>query len=211
MNPVIGEMFETLQVKDEAGNTYPFHSGISLQQGLFLQGLIEDCGASQTLETGCAYGASALFICEALAKKAGSKRHIAIDPVQSTHWNNIGVANIKRAGYAFFEHIEQGSELALPGLLSKGERFDFAFLDGWHTFDHSLVDFFYCDRLINPGGIIALHDVQMPSLKKLAAYISQFSNYTIAAEYKNPFDWTEILAMKKLREEKRDWDWFKPF
>ena len=38
-----------------------------------------------------------------------------IDPFQSTDWHNIGITNLKRAGFDFFELIEKPSEnLAYP-------------------------------------------------------------------------------------------------
>jgi len=45
---------------------------------------------------------------------------------------------------------------------AQGERIDFAFIDGAHTFDHVLVDFFYIDRMLNVGGIVAFDDVGFP-------------------------------------------------
>ena len=44
--------------------------------------------------------------------------------------------------------IEKKSYEAMPELLKKGEEnYDFIFIDGWHTFDYTLVDFFYSDKL----------------------------------------------------------------
>ena len=36
--------------------------------------------------------------------------------------------------------------------------FDFIFIDGWHTFDYTLVDMFYADRLLRIGGYLLIDD-----------------------------------------------------
>jgi hypothetical protein len=81
---------------------------------------------------------------------------------------------LRRAGYNFFELVERPSEFALPLLLEQGMRVDFAFIDGWHTFDHTLLDFFYLQRMLNVGGIILIDDVGMQSINKVVRYILQF-------------------------------------
>ena len=42
--------------------------------------------------------------------------------------------------------------------LFENESLDFIFIDGWHTFDYTLVDFFYSDLLLKIGGIIIIDD-----------------------------------------------------
>jgi predicted O-methyltransferase YrrM len=49
-------------------------------------------------------------------------------------------------------------------LLERNEKFDLAFIDGWHTFDHTLLDAFLSYRMLNIGGLLIIDDVQMPPL-----------------------------------------------
>ena len=56
---------------------------------------------------------------------------------------------------------------------------DFAFIDGWHTFDFALVDFFYVDRLLRPGGVVVLDDTDFPSVWKLCRYIVSNRAYKV--------------------------------
>jgi hypothetical protein len=59
---------------------------------------------------------------------------------------------------------------------------DFAFVDGWHTFDHVLVDFFYIDRLLRVGGIVVFDDASMPAIHRICRYIATNRQYRFCAE-----------------------------
>jgi predicted O-methyltransferase YrrM len=178
---LLEKILESNQVVDEQGNTYPLHSGISRAEGEFIYSLIINNEIHRTIEVGCAFGISSLFICSALAQK-DSRNHVIIDPYQSSApWHSIGIYNLKKADFPFFDLIEKPSEIALPELLQRGERFDFALIDGWHTFDHALLDFFFIDRLLKVDGIVVFDDIDYPGPKKVIRYISNFQNYRIIA------------------------------
>jgi hypothetical protein len=132
-----------------------------------------------SLEVGCAYGVSSLFICEAL-RDVGARQHIIVDPYQlgSNHvgpdsgFEGIGLLNLKRAGYddlvTFYGEL---SYRCLPKLEAEGTRVDFAFIDGMHTLDYVLVDFFYVDKMLPVGGVIAFDDLGYPSIRKALRFI----------------------------------------
>jgi hypothetical protein len=75
--------------------------------------------------------------------------------------------------------IEQASEMALPRLLSSGKSYDMAFIDGLHTADQTLLDFYYLDRMIPVRGIIAIDDVNTLAVNKIVHYISTYPNYRL--------------------------------
>ena len=211
VNKLIKEIFETKTVKDQNDVSYPLHSHIGYEDGLFLQQLIEKYDICNALEVGCAYGISTLFICEALAKKKGKVSHTAIDVSQSSFWKNIGIANVKRAGFDFFQLDERISEFALPGHLIDRKSYDFIFIDGWHTFDHVILDFFYCYRLLNLNGIIVIDDAQLPSIQKFIGYISQYPSVKFVDRYISNAEDKIIIAYQKISKDQRDWDWFCDF
>ncbi len=70
-----------------------------------------------------------------------------------------------------FRLVEQPSHLALPELFRNGERFDFVFIDGNHTFDFVLLDFFYADRMLEIGGVIGFDDLWMLAVRQVVAYV----------------------------------------
>ena len=132
----------------------------------------------KTIEIGCAFGLSSLFICEGTSEREGAQ-HTIIDPYQTTAWKSVGVQNLKDAGVIHFRLIEKPSEIALPQLLENKEEFDFGLIDGWHTFDHTLLDFFYLEKLIKPGGIIGIDDVHLPGINKVVRYLLNYPNLEI--------------------------------
>jgi predicted O-methyltransferase YrrM len=176
MNDVLQDIFTHNRVRAGDGTILPLQSAISLEQGRFLQQLISELQPMTTLEVGLAFGVSALFICESLSalesKDQQARRHIVMDPSQHEPcWRGIGLLNLQRAGYeAMIEFHELPSQQALPQLEQRGVQVDFAFIDGWHTFDHALVDCFYVDKLLRPGGLLVLDDVEYPGLHKLCRF-----------------------------------------
>lgn len=174
----VEELLRTKQVTDEKGNVYDLDAAIDKAEGEFLHSLIIKNKVSRSLEVGCAMGISSLYICHALSQKE-SQNHTIIDPYQYSGYHGIGIANLKRAGFTFFKLIEQPSEIALPEMLQRQEEFDFALIDGWHTFDHALLDFFYVNRLLSVQGIVVFDDVDFPLIRKLLRYIRNYPNYEI--------------------------------
>jgi predicted O-methyltransferase YrrM len=178
LNSIIEEIYVNRRVRDEAGNEYPLKDHISASEGEFITSIIaQDNSIHRTIEIGCAYGLSSLYICGALAGRAGAK-HIIIDPNEYSGYKGVGVANLKRAGIDFFELIADGSEFALPSLAEKqANTFDLVFIDGWHTFDQTLLDLFYANRLIRVGGYIIVDDCTWVSVAKAVAYFSKYPAY----------------------------------
>src|SRR5215472_12611873 len=144
MNSVLSEILETGATRTASGSgTVKVHSSISLAEGEFLRNLVRQLNPTVSLEIGLAHGISALFICDALKRREGTQ-HIVIDPNQhggrwGDSWDGIGIANLQRAGFGdIVRLIEEPSYRALATLEQSGQRIDFAFIDGWHTFDFTL-------------------------------------------------------------------------
>ena len=146
MNTVLKQILETRQVSD-GEKTLALTSFMDEKEGDLLARVIASVRPTTSLEVGFAYGVSTLFVCEALAKLGKPARHIVVDPFQFSEWKGIGLRNVKSAGYEnYLELREQRSEVALPRLLEEKTVLDVAIIDGWHTFDHAMVDFFYVNN-----------------------------------------------------------------
>jgi predicted O-methyltransferase YrrM len=180
VNRVIEEIYGSGVVRDEEGNEYPLHSNVDRQEGEFLYELVRaDAGIRRTLEVGFAYGLSSLYICEALADRE-SRSHTMVDPNQNGAWRGIGMTNLKRAGFDFCTLIEARSEFALPRLAeAEPGQFDLVFIDGFHTFDHTLIDMFYASRMIRVGGYIVVDDCNHTPVAKAVSYFSRYPAYEL--------------------------------
>ena len=203
MNAVLDKIIATGLVEDAEGKSYnAMGMGISVAMARVLHEGIRNRPVQRSIELGCAYGVSSLFICDALAHKPGA-RHVIIDPGQGSQYKYIGVGNLERCGYDFFQLLEEPSELALPKLWQAGERFDFALIDGRHTSDHVMVDFFYIDRLLNVGGIVVFDDVDLYRVNKAVRYLVQYPSYRVLP-WRSPPDrgglpWQKKMAMKLVK------------
>lgn len=250
---IIEDIFDKRIVHDYYGNSYSLNSNIDKEEGEFLKEIIKTYKFKNTIEIGCAYGLSSLHICSAIADQ-NNCYHTIIDPFQSTDWKNIGQNNLEKAGINFFKILEEPSEIALPFLLSQNKKYDFGFIDGWHTFDHTLIDFFYLNRLIKVGGVIVIDDVGLPSINKFMRYILNYPSYELIGNIeievskkrtlfntivKAPFRLfsrllppkikneifsgkviksdrklhlkSSMIALKKIKEDERPWNWYKEF
>lgn len=238
MNSLLEHIYTTRRVEDSQGNLIdPFPAATPLTIGMFLGETVQKYHLKNTLEIGMAYGLSSLFICQA-HQNVGSGQHIAIDPFQVKKWKSIGLLNIKRAGLEQkLKFFEDGSEKILPQLHLQNEKIDFAFIDGSHLFDYTLVEFFYLDRLLNVGGYIVFDDIWMPSIRKVVSFVLRNRNYELIPVkieknfsillgritrrfLQNPFDINDlkvkfipdnVCLVKKISDDKRHWNFHRSF
>ena len=179
MNPVLEEIIRTGNTKTVNGLVKKVIGQISEEEGNLIQSSIEELQAEISVEIGLAFGTSALYICEAL-KKTSRTKHYVIDPFQmfEDSYGGIGLNNLKKAGYEdIVEFIDKPSHSALASLETQNIKVDFAFIDGWHTFDHALVDFFLVDKILRVDGVLILDDTDWPAVTKVASFISNNRSY----------------------------------
>src|SRR5438445_6618434 len=137
MHPILKEIYATKTVTDGTG-TYSALNPVNQRatymdpvEGALLQRAIAAVRPTTTLEIGMAYGVSCLFICEALAQLPHTATHIVMDPLQRQMWRNIGLRNVRAAGYAdFVRFFEEPSEYCLPRLIQEGTQVQVALIDG---------------------------------------------------------------------------------
>ena len=190
MNTVLEDIYRTSKCVDLAGKERKVTGAVPREDALILQEMVRFVKAKTTLETGVAFGLSALAICEALttlgtvpgaqsaAIRDSPPKHYGVDPEQNTVHGGAALASLKRAGLdSVFELLEGPSHLMLPKLLERGVTLDLAFIDGWHTFDYTLLDFFYLDKMLRPGGVMLLHDRSWPSKQKVIRFIMTHRRY----------------------------------
>ena len=187
MHKSIGNLTLAETVTGKSGKTYHLRHLHKQKEGAFIYNLLHaDTSVVKTLEIGCAQGLFSFHICSATHGREGAV-HTMIDPFQYSIWDGVGVQTLLDAGFVSFDFIEKTSELALPLLLLRDEaQFDCILINGWHTFDHTLVDCFYATKLLKVGGYLLLDTASLPSIKRTAALLNTWPCYEEYASLQDP-------------------------
>ncbi len=172
--------------KKDNGDVKLLDDAISIEEANSIIHAIHSLNATTTLETGVAGGISALAICNQLKNMHSHSgvKHYGIDPNQTTDYGSAALNHLKQEKLNdVFELLEGSSHMMIPSLIDKKVEIDFALIDGWHTFDYTLVDFFLVDKILKVGGIIAFHDCHSMSKQKVLRYIETHRKYEYAEEF----------------------------
>jgi predicted O-methyltransferase YrrM len=202
VNPILQEIVDTGQVQIPSGDRVAVSSQIDPACGGLLQKAIRDVRPKIAVEVGLAFGISTLYMLEALAE-TGAQKLIGMDPAQHDEmWHGGGLHNVERAGYGgLYEFHEDTSQQVLPRLVARGKRIGVGFIDGWHTFDHVLVDFFYIDQMLEVGGIVVFDDVGYPAIRRLCEFVVANRAYEIfgTVKYDEPAS-LRVTAKRTVRK-----------
>jgi predicted O-methyltransferase YrrM len=184
------------------------------ERGAFLSEICRAQRPGSTIEIGMAYGLSTLLIVQTLLENGvAACAHTVMDPFQSSTFHDAGRRAIREAGVeAMVDFHPDYSEYLLPRLLQEGRRFDFAFIDGNHRFDHVFVDLFYINRLLRPSGVLVLDDCFSDSVHFACRFLQANYGYSAFAQYPangtplddeiSPPGWRPMMrAMRKPIEE----------
>lgn len=157
-------------------------------RGEFVRNLCLAERATSSVEVGMAWGLSTLHIVEALlANGATGRTHVVIDPMQSTMFHNAARRTLRESGVdEMVEFYEAPSDLVLPRLISEGRHFDFAFIDGDHRFEAAFLDVVLVDRLLKPGGVVAIDDTWSHPVYLACKFLEVYFRYTPVAEQLKP-------------------------
>ena len=69
--------------------------------------------------------------------------------------------------------VPESSDVALPCGQDIPEALDMVFIDGAHRFPLPVIDWYYTASLLRTGGIVAVDDFTMPSVKILFDFLSR--------------------------------------
>jgi predicted O-methyltransferase YrrM len=147
-------------------------------EGAALSEWVRREGALRTIETGLGYAVSTLFICEGLLANGPGGRHVAIDPNRLDSLDRLEEGGVRD----LVEFYPEESQIVLPRLLSEGRRFDLAFIDGNHRFEGAFLDLVYCGRLLEPGAVAFVDDMQLPAIRRATSFCVSNLGWTIEDE-----------------------------
>lgn len=179
---LLDEILSTNKVTDAQGGVHPLHSHTRAEQCQFIVDIINRIDARRCLETGLAYGVSALAICGAIREKEG-RIYYSIDPHQE-YWKNIGINNLKIEKYwDFVDFYANYSDEVLPFLWNSGVKLDFVYRDSTKIFDIACVDVHFCHKMLRIGGVLVLDDVGYPGVRRLARLMVQQPQWKLIASF----------------------------
>lgn len=175
---VLEDMYRTNSAVAAGGRRISLHSVVVPESANALYRLVRERKPELVLEIGMAHGATALAVVTALSEN-GSGRLVSIDPFQSTDWRSAGLVAIERAELSgLHELVEEPDYVALPRLLDEwGRSVDVAYIDGLHSFEYVLLDFFYVDRLLKVGGVVGFNDCDWPAVMPTLRFVRNHRHY----------------------------------
>ena len=147
---------------------------------------------SLTLETGSGLSTICLAI-------IGSE-HICISPSQDEHNRIRAYCSKHEISTERIRFIRMCSHAALPSLDTGGRGLDFALIDGDHTFPHPIVDYFYINKHLRVGGILAIDDINMPTVGILHEFLITEPAYKLVK-----FDGLKTGVYRKVGETSYTW------
>ncbi len=181
LNKILESIFSNKKTSDKDGNVREVNDMISREEAFALYRMFEKANTKTSIEIGLAHGVSALVFCQAhndLGNIEGI--HYGVDPNQFTVYNGAATQAIHDAGFGKYLKVLAGpSHLEVPELIKQNIKVDCAFIDGWHTFDYTLVDFFLIDKILIPGGYVAFHDTYGRAKQKVINFILTHRRYEI--------------------------------
>ena len=201
IHPIAEEVITTRKAPLRDGSVVPATSFVSRESCQMLYELVERSNATNGVEIGMAFGVSTVCLADALRKQAGaSARLISFDPTQrmAGSWNEAGLWQVERAGLSSIVELrDETSQRGLPKLVDSGYRCQIGFIDGWHTFDHTLIDFFYVDQMLDVGGHVVFDDTLYPSIHSVVRFVLANRNYELAAVENLSLDMPAFLRARR--------------
>jgi predicted O-methyltransferase YrrM len=191
LHPRLLVLFDEKKLLNNEGKEVALSSAITPANAARLTRIVRDMGANRAIEIGLAHGVSALSILHGMG--VASAQLVSIDPFQTSQWQGCGRRLVLDQGLGDrHEIIEDMNWFALPELLRKNAKFNFAYIDGDHSFACAFLDFFYIDKMLDVGGVVVFNDCGMPSVQRVVSYVKSNLDY-------EPVDVVQVHWWKKRR------------
>jgi hypothetical protein len=97
--------------------------------------------------------------------------------------------------------IHESSDVALPAGHSIPEVLDFVLIDGAHRFPLPIIDWHYTERRVGVGGIVAVDDYPMPSVRILHDFLVGEDEWHLIRLFQR------TSFFRRVRETVNVWDW----
>lgn len=203
-------MYEKQDQMGSDGKMYKLDASVKItpEQGMCIFNVCKKIKPKRTLEIGFANGYSTIFFLASI-KSNEIGYHVAMDPFEIIDWHGVGLKKVEELRMdSFFRFIPEFDYYGIPELARDKQKYDVVFIDGDHRFDYVLLDFTLADYIISDNGYIILHDLWMPSIKKVVKFIKNNRlDYEIQTDINSP----QMLVLKKISGDKRAWNFYSSF
>lgn len=219
------QMLQSRQITGRTGVTFDGLPALSTTNNLILmRQLALEAKVRNTLEIGLSFGGSCLTLAATHRDlgNAPNYQHTAIDPFQSTVWDDTARVALEKADLQEYVDIFEGFSYAiLPKLLAKGQKFDLVYIDGSHLFEDVFIDFFHSNKLLNQRGLILFDDSSDANIRKVLNFIDSnlreyyqkvdLSKYAIGSKRlksiaANLLKRNQLTVYRKVTEAESPWD-----
>ncbi len=160
----------------EMGKRYEITGGIEVEEIEFLSAITSRPNLN-VLDIGVGKGVSTVLF----ASLGNVDMVVGVDPYQSTeHQNSMTeLCRILKIPLSKVVVVEKKSIEAKPSLDSIGKKYDFVLIDGYHSFDSTLVDFLVGHEFLNDGGFVAFHDCFYRQKQKVLNFVLKNRDYEL--------------------------------
>lgn len=168
------------EFKDRAGEIFKVVGAIEVEEIDFFSSFIRKPNAN-ILDIGVGKGVStALF-----ASMKNVNKVVGIDPYQSSEHHNsmFKLCELLSIPTEKIILVEKKSIEAKSSLNKLGLMFDYVLVDGYHSFDSTLIDFLIGHDFLTDGGLIAFHDCFYKQKQKVLNFIIKNRDYEIVAQH----------------------------
>ncbi len=183
---LIGRIYETGLIEGEDDALHKvFPAAVTPDRGAYLADVCRQFRPAATVEVGIAWGLSTFWILQALLEQPRRQPvpHVVMDPFQLFGYHRAALRALREIGLdSMVEFYEEASINVLEGLAAKERSFDFAFIDGDHSYEAVMCDLWLLDPLLRPGGVIVFDDVWSEGVQR-ACLLAQELGYTMWSEH----------------------------
>jgi predicted O-methyltransferase YrrM len=97
--------------------------------------------------------------------------------------------------------IHRSSDMVLPSGDGVPERLDFVLIDGAHRFPFPIIDWHFTEGRIPVGGMVAVDDFRMPSVRILHDFLHGEDDWELVREFQ------VTSFFRRARKTENVWDW----
>ncbi|MFK8113175.1 MAG: class I SAM-dependent methyltransferase [Rubripirellula sp.] len=202
---------ETGMFSDELQGAESIHDiDIPLDQLALLAWLARHCTTPLSLEAGFGMGITTSIMLSARAAAGKPFNHLAFDPFGlGENRGELVEQFLQRQFGDRFSRIRERSQFGIANLAAAGgpNQCGLVYIDGDHSFEGALSDFYVADKLLTIGGFIVFDDGSYPAIETVVGYIKHNrKDYEVSH-----LEVTNTSVIKKISLDHRRWDHFRPF